>query len=46
MSKFTVNYMPSQLSKVDMKAIRDRITPSMRSDETNQYQCDEILQEF
>jgi len=46
MSKFTVNYMPSELSKVDMKAIRDRITPSMRSDETNQYQCDEILQEF
>ena len=46
MAKFIVNYMPSELSKVDMKAIRDKITPSLVWDESNQYNCDAILSEF
>lgn len=46
MSIITVNYFPETLSEELRQLIRENIHPSMTSEDSNQYQCDYILEQF
>ena len=44
--KYIVSYCPENLTEAQKNMIRENIIPCMTWDETSQYNCDSILEEF